>query len=241
MKKLLLLSCSTLYGSGYLEYAQDYIIEFFIKSNAVKEILFVPYASVKNQDVYTQKVRAEFAKWGLKIVGINELPNPVEAVNNAQGIFIGGGNTFYLLKKLQENKLIDPIRNRVMNDGVPYMGSSAGSNVATLSINTTNDMPIVHCESFEGLGLVPFNINPHYIDPDPQTTHQGETRDFRINEYHSVAEGMSPVLGLREGSYLHVRGDVATLGGVHQSKLFTQGENPKEFNTGSDLSFLLNK
>jgi dipeptidase E len=240
MRKLLLLSCSTLYGSGYLEYARDYIIEFFVKNNSVSEILFIPYAGVGNQDKYTLKVKQEMEKWGLKITGINDLPDPVAAVNNAQGIFIGGGNTFHLLKTLQDKKLIEPIRNRVFNDGVPYMGSSAGSNVATRSIHTTNDMPICHVESLESLALVPFNINPHYIDPDPNSTHQGETRESRINEFHAVGENMPPVLGLREGSYLHVRGDVATLGGVHQSRLFTQGENAKEYPCGSDMSFLLN-
>jgi len=214
-------------------------VEFFIKNNSVKEILFVPYATPKGQDAYTQKVREEMGKWGFKVVGINELPDPIEAVNKAQGIFIGGGNTFHLLKTLEDKKLLEPIRKRVLTDGIPYMGSSAGSNVATLSIHTTNDMPIVHCQSLAALGLVPFNINAHFLDTDPESTHQGETREFRINEFHSVGQGMPPVLGMREGSFLHVRGNVATLGGVHNSRLFAQGQEPKEFHSGSDMSFLL--
>jgi dipeptidase E len=236
MRKLLLLSNSVLHGSGYLEYAKDYVIEFFAK-NGVKEILFVPYANPFSQEKYTEKVRSELNKWGYVVKGLNEADDPKSAINQAQCIFIGGGNTFLLLKHLQEKQLIDTIRNRVLKDGIPYLGSSAGTNVATISISTTNDMPIVHCPSLEALSLVPFNINPHYLDSDPTSRHMGETRETRISEYHALP-GTPPVLGLREGSFLHVRGEVATLGGLSAARLFRRGKPAEEHVVGSDLSFL---
>ncbi|CAL8112956.1 unnamed protein product [Orchesella dallaii] len=237
MRKLLLLSCSTIHGSGFLEYAREYIYEFFTK-NGVKEVLFVPYANVESLEGYTGKVRSELTKWGFQVTGLNEVSNPIEAVGAAQCIFIGGGNTFLLLKRLQEGNLLEPIRKRILQDGVPYLGSSAGTNLATASINTTNDMPIVHCENFEALSLVPFNINPHYIDSPPDSKHMGETRETRINEFHALPD-RPPVLGLREGTFLHVRGDVATIGGIYPARLFIQGKETTEVPSGSDLSFLL--
>jgi len=238
MRKLLLLSSSTIHGSGYLEYARQNVLEFFTK-NGVKDILFVPYANVESQQKYTDKIRSELGPWGFNIQGLNEVENPVEAVNNAQAIFVGGGNTFLLLKLLQENKLIEPIRRRVLQDSIPYMGSSAGTNVATYSINTTNDMPIVHCESFQALGLVPFNINPHYVDTDEKSTHMGETRETRIQEYHALTTTIPPVVALREGSFLQVMENVATLGGLYPSRIFFQGKAPEEYPSGTDVSFLL--
>jgi len=239
MRKLLLLSCSTLHGSGYLEYAKEYILEFFMK-NGVKEITFVPYAMVgkDGHEKYTTKVRQELEKWGYTVKGLNET-EPLKAINEAQCIFVGGGNTFLLLKTLQEKKLIEAIHNRVLKDGCPYLGSSAGTNVATISISTTNDMPIVHCQSFDALGLVPFNINPHYVDPDTNSKHMGETRETRIQEFHALEHSQPPVLGLREGSFLHVRENVATLGGLSQSRIFIQGKETQEYQVGSDVSFLL--
>jgi len=237
MRKLLLLSCSTVHGSGFLEYAREYINEFFTK-NGVREVLFVPYANVESQQEYTDKVRTELTKWGFGVTGLNETPNPIDAVKSAQCIFIGGGNTFLLLKRLQEAKLIDVIRNRVLNDGIPYLGSSAGTNMATVNICTTNDMPITYPSSFDALALVPFNINPHYIDTPVDTKHMGETRETRIREYHMQSD-KPPVLGLREGTFLHVRGDVATIGGIHPARLFVQSQETVEVPSGSDVSYLL--
>lgn len=177
------------------------------------------------------------SQWGFAVEGIHTFPDPVNAVLNAEAIFIGGGNTFQLLKSLYEHKLVDPIRQVVLQKGVPYMGSSAGTNVATKSIKTTNDMPITYPPSFDALNLVPFNINPHYLDPRPNDTHHGETRERRINEFHRV--NSDPVLGLREGTYLHVEGDSAIMKGLYNSRLFQQGQEAKEIPPLADLSFLL--
>ncbi|KAG7231514.1 hypothetical protein INR49_011593 [Caranx melampygus] len=194
-RRLLLVSNSTLHGSGYLDHCQQQIRLFFGKD--VKRVLFVPYA-LHDRDAYTRTARNKFKTLGYEVDGIHEASDPVEAVRKAEGIFIGGGNTFRLLKSLYDNKVVMEIRRR---DGVPYMGSSAGTNVATISINTTNDMPIVYPPSFSAIGLVPFNINPHYLDPDPGSRHMGETREQRITQYHEEPDTPC-VLGLREGSML---------------------------------------
>lgn len=202
----------------------------------MKRILFIPYA-LFNFDQYTNHVAAVLTKWGFIVEGIHTKPDPVEAVLDAEAIFIGGGNTFQLLKRLYENKLVQPIRRVVLEQGVPYMGSSAGTNVATKSIKTTNDMPICYPPSFDALNLVPFNINPHYLDPRADDTHHGETREKRINEFHRINE--EPVLGLREGTYLLVEGEKATMKGLFNSRLFRAGQEPEEIAPESDLSYLL--
>lgn len=234
-RRLLLVSNSTLHGSGYLDHCEQQIAQFF--GTDVKQVLFVPYA-LHDRDAYTKTARDKFRTLGYKVDGIHEAPDPVEAVRKAEGIFIGGGNTFRLLKSLYDNKVVTEIRRRVLEDGVPYMGSSAGTNVATISINTTNDMPIVYPPSFSAIGLVPFNINPHYLDPDPHSRHMGETREQRITQYHEEADTPC-VLGLREGSMLQVEGDKATLLGSTKARLFIRGKPPVEYIPGSDLSFLL--
>ncbi|KAK7076215.1 hypothetical protein SK128_023567, partial [Halocaridina rubra] len=216
-RNLLLLSNSTVHGSGYLEWAAQYITEFLHSKN-VKKVVFVPYA-LRKMDNYTESAKKKFTSWGFELEGIHTSADPVATVNSAEAIFIGGGNTFQLLKGLYDNHLIEPIRKRVLQDGIPYIGSSAGTNVSTVSINTTNDMPIVYPPSFDALALVPFNINPHYIDADPASVHMGETRETRINEYHDIP-GTPPVLGLREGSLLHVNDKAAVLKGVHAARLF---------------------
>ncbi|XP_035533156.1 alpha-aspartyl dipeptidase isoform X1 [Morone saxatilis] len=234
-RRLLLVSNSTLHGGGYLDHCQQNISHFFGKE--VKRVLFVPYA-LHDRDAYTKTARDKFQTLGYEVDGIHEAPDPVGAVRKAEAIFIGGGNTFRLLKSLYDNKVVSEIRRRVLEDGVPYMGSSAGTNVATISINTTNDMPIVYPPSFSAIGLVPFNINPHYLDPNPNSRHMGETREQRITQYHEEPDTPC-VLGLREGSMLLVEGNKATLLGTTKARLFTRGKPSVEYDPGSDLSFLL--
>ncbi|XP_068423146.1 alpha-aspartyl dipeptidase-like isoform X2 [Clinocottus analis] len=214
-RRLLLVSNSTLHGGGYLEHCQRDITRFFGRD--VKRVLFVPYA-LHDQDAYTGTARDKFRSMGYELDSVHEAQDPVDAVRRAEAIFIGGGNTFRLLKSLYDNQLVTEIRRRVLEDGVPYMGSSAGSNVATVTISTTNDMPIVFPPSFSAVGLVPFNINPHYQEPPPGSRHMG---------------------GLREGSLLLVEGNRATLLGTSRARLFTRGEPAVELQPGSDLSFLL--
>jgi len=235
-RKLLLLSNSKQHGLGYLEHCSD-TVKSFLERNGVKKLLFIPYA-LRDHDEYANKIRKALQTFGFDVDSIHEGEDPVGDVKKAQAIFIGGGNTFQLLNELYTRQLITPIRKRVLEDGVPYMGSSAGTNVATASICNTNDMPIVYPPSFEALGLVPFNINPHYIDPDSSSKHMGETRDERIKQYHEL-ETAPPVLGIREGSWLEVSGDKASLHGETGGKLFTRGETAREISPGSDLSFLL--
>ncbi|RXN28069.1 alpha-aspartyl dipeptidase-like protein [Labeo rohita] len=234
-RRLLLVSNSTLHGGGYLQHCQQQIQDFFGKE--VKRILFVPYA-LHDRDAYTKTARDKFKTLGYEVESVHETPDPVDAVRKAEGIFIGGGNTFRLLKALYDNKLVTEIKKRVLEDGIPYMGSSAGTNVSTISINTTNDMPIVYPPTFAAIGLVPFNINPHYLDPDPNSKHMGETREQRITQYHEELETPS-VLGLREGSMLLVEGNKATLLGSTKARLFQRGKQTTEYEPGSDLSFLL--
>ncbi|KAJ1521613.1 hypothetical protein ONE63_003262 [Megalurothrips usitatus] len=235
-RSLLLLSNSTLHNGKYLEWAKPEILDILTRKN-VTRVLFVPFASFQH-DEYTNTVKQALEPWGFQVEGIHSAPDPVQAVEKAESIFIGGGNTFLLLRTLYSNGLIGPIRKQVLENGVPYIGSSAGTNVATVSINTTNDMPIVYPPSFSALGLVPFNINPHYQDPDPNSKHMGETREKRINEYHEI-ESSPPVLGLREGSLLLVEGNSALLKGHFKARLFARGKEPTEYEVGSDLGFLL--
>ncbi len=234
-KRLLLISTSTVHGSGYLDYCADDLAKFL--SNDTR-VLFIPYArpSGISHAEYTELARERFARMGLELVGVNETSRPLEAIQNSQSLFIGGGNTFLLLRDLYTAGLLDTIRQRVAA-GMPYVGTSAGSNVAGLTIGTTNDMPIVLPPSIDALGLVPFNINPHYLDPDPDSTHKGETRETRINEFHVINE--HPVVGLREGAWLHVNDGLVQLSGDNGARLFRQGLRPEEYRPGSRLNFLL--
>lgn len=225
--KLLLASTSTIHGSGYLEYILDEAVEFL----DAKEILFIPYArpSGISYDEYTELPRKAFAQKNIKVKGIHEFEKPKAAIENAKAIFVGGGNTFLLLKTLYDLELMDVLR-KVVAIGTPYMGSSAGSNITGLSIGTTNDMPIVYPPSFNALGFLPFNINPHYLDPDPNSTHKGETRETRIKEFHHFNSQL--VLGLREGSWLEIENGEIELKGNLTARLFQAEEKPVELDPG---------
>jgi len=234
MRKLIIASTSTVHGSGYLEYILKELEKLFKETN---EILFVPYArpSGKSHDDYTEVARKAFKKINKKVVGIHTFENPIDAVKQAEGIFVGGGNTFVLVTQLYKNKLIEPIQE-VVNNGTPYFGTSAGSNICGLTISNTNDMPIMYPPSFKTFGFIPFNINPHYLDPDPNSTHMGETRETRIKEFHAF--NTVPVVGIREGSYLEVVNKTITLKGELQARIFEFNKNPYELKSDSDLSFL---
>ena len=235
MKKILIASTSTTHGKGYLEYILPELSEFF---KGIHEILFIPYArpSGLSHDDYTAKVQEAFEKINIKVKGIHEFNNPIDAVNNAKGIFTGGGNTFLLVFELYDHKLMSTIKN-VVENGTPYFGTSAGSNVAGLTMQTTNDMPIIYPKSFITFGFVKFNINPHYLDPDLNSTHMGETRETRINEYHTINN--TPVLGLREGSWLEVNGSKVVLKGKLYARLFQPKKQAVELPPNTDLSFLM--
>lgn len=234
-KKLLLISNSTLHGSGYLQHCEDQIQQFL--GERIKTVLFIPYARPggMSHDDYTIIAQQKFLQMGYKLTGIHSYEDPKEAIKKTDAIFTGGGNTFVLLNELYKNKLIKPIQQAVDN-GTPYIGTSAGSNIATPNIKTTNDMPILYPPSFDSLHLVPFNLNPHYIDTDPTSTHMGETREKRIQEFHHY--NMTPVIGLREGALLHIEGDVMKLLGSTGARLFLKDKEPVEYKSGSDLSFL---
>lgn len=227
MKKLLLASTSKLYGQLYLEYLVDTLPEFFGKNTTVT---FIPFARPGgiSHDAYTDIARKGLAQAGLKVVGVHQ-GNVAENIRNAEAFFTGGGNTFVLTKTLHENAWMDLLREKVLA-GTPYMGSSAGTNLAGISVGTTNDMPIVHPPSLNALNLVNFNINPHYLDPLPDSTHMGETRETRINEFHCF--NTQPVLGLREGSWLRVNGDEVRLEGQPTARLFRANQQPVEVSPG---------
>jgi dipeptidase E len=221
-----------LYGSGYLDHAEAEIRDFL---GRVGRILFVPFASA-DQDGYAAKTRERFAALGYALESLHQTSDKQQAISEAEAIFIGGGNTFRLLKSLYDFELLPLIRARVEN-GMPYIGSSAGSNVAGPTIRTTNDMPIVEPPSFNALGLVPFQINPHYLDPDPGSTHMGETREERILQF--LEENETPVVGLREGAMLSVEQGRAILKGSTGARIFRKGQPPVEVLPGSKLDEII--
>lgn len=224
MKRILLASTSTVYGGTYLSYLQDELIDFF---TGIDEILFVPYArpSGITHDEYTQIAQQFFNRVGKRIVGLHTFADPKKAIRQAKAIFTGGGNTFVLVNQLYGLEVMDVLREAVEN-GMLYMGTSTGSNIAGQTMQTTNDMPIVYPPSFKTLGLVPFNINPHYLDPDPQSKHKGETRETRIKEFHVFND--TPVIGLREGSWLRVEDEKVSLKGDLTARIFLKGQEPYE-------------
>src|SRR5215471_15941675 len=231
-RRLLLISNSTLYGRGYLDHVADEIRDFV---ETISHVLFVPYA-VYDRQAYVAKVRERFRAMSIAITSIHDVSNMPRAIEEADAIFVGGGNTFRLLKGLHDCDLIAPIRERVAA-GMPYVGSSAGSIVACPSLKTTKDMPVVQPPSFDALRLVPFQISPHYLDPDPSSTHMGETQEQRILQF--LEENEEPVVGLREGSMLRVQNDDITLKGPHSARIFRTGTPPIEAASGSNLRELL--
>ncbi len=227
-RRLLLISNSTLHGSGYLVHAESEIRDFL---GELKHVLFVPFA-LRDQDHYAARARGRFRKMGYELTSIHTAANPVQAVKETDAMFIGGGNTFRLLKALYEFDLLDVIRERV-DAGMPYIGSSAGSNMACPTIRTTNDMPIVEPPSFDALGLVSFQINPHYLDPDPNSKHMGETREERIIQF--LEENETPVVGLREGAMLRIENGETILRGSTGARIFRRGSEPLEISPGAKL------
>ncbi len=204
MTNAIIASTSTIFGGEYLEYLLPELEKLFLKAST---ILFIPFArpsGISHQE-YTEKVKLAFDKINKKVIGLHEFDDFSKAINKADGIFTGGGNTFLLVKQLHDNKIMT-VLSKAIKSGTPYLGCSAGSNITGFSMQTTNDMPIVYPSSFETLGIIPFNLNPHYLDSDINSTHKGETRETRIKEFHSFNE--TPVIGLREGSWLEVVGDV---------------------------------
>ena len=234
MKNILIASTSTLHNGSYLDYLLPELQIFFTNCN---EILFIPYArpSGISHEEYTKKVSDAFAKINISIKGIHEFENPITALENAKGIFTGGGNTFLLVSQLYKNNVIDTLE-KVVKNGTPYLRTSAGSNICGLTMSTTNDMPIVYPPSFRTLGFVSFNINPHYLDPIEGSTHMGETRETRINEFHQF--NPQPVVGLREGSWLAVNGDSIKLKGTLTARIFKRGETPIEVVPETELNEL---
>ena len=234
MKNILIASTSTLANENYLEYLLPELQSHFQNCNT---ILFIPYARPGgiSHEEYTTMVRLAFAKINKKVIGIHEFEDAALAVKNAEGIFTGGGSTFILVSQLYKNNVMEILSETIKN-GTPYLGTSAGSNICGLTMQTSNDMPIVYPPSFKTLGLIPFNLNPHYLDPDITSTHMGETRETRIKEFH--AYNSVPVLGLREGSWLDVKGDSITLKGNLTARLFRQNQIPEELESGTDLNFI---
>ena len=224
MKNLIIASTSTVHGGDYLEYLYPVLENHFANCET---IVFIPYARPGGitHDEYTETVQKAFSKINKKVVGLHTFENPAAALANAEGIFTGGGNTFLLVTQLYQNKAMEALSKAIAN-GTPYLGTSAGSNITGISMQTTNDMPIIYPPSFTTLGAIPFNLNPHYLDADTQSKHMGETRETRIKEYHAFND--TPVLGLREGSWLDVKGDKIILKGMLTARWFSQNEGPVE-------------
>lgn len=227
-RRILLLSSSTVFGSGYLDYAEAEIRDFLGK---IGRILFIPFA-LRDRDAYAAKARERFARMGYGLDSLHQAIDPRQAVRTAEALYVGGGNTFRLLKSLYDFDLLSPMRERV-EKGTPYLGASAGSNVAGPTIRTTNDMPIVEPPSFDALGLIAWQINPHYLDPVPDSAHMGETREERILQF--LEENETPVIGLREGAMLRAENGSGKLKGCSGARVFRRGRDPVEMKIGSSI------
>lgn len=234
MKNIIIASTSTLHGGEYLEYLLPELRKHF---KNCKTILFIPYArpSGISHEEYTAKASLAFAKINIVVKGIHEFADPISAIENAEGIFTGGGNTFVLVNELYKNNVVT-VLSQTVKKGTPYLGTSAGSVICGLTMQTTNDMPIIYPPSFQTLGLIPFNINAHYLDPDTKSKHMGETRETRIKEFHAF--NSFPVLGLREGSWLDVKGTEIRLKGSLSARLFRQNQAAEEIESETELSYV---
>lgn len=243
-RNLLLISNSTNYGEAYLDWPREYI-KSFLQETKAKRVLFIPYAGVNlsddglmaSFDAYEARVKAVFAELGYDLYSIHREADAVQAVKDAEAIAVGGGNTFHLVYMMHKMKVMEAIRERVL-EGLPYMGWSAGSNVACPTLRTTNDMPIIEPESFNCLNVIPFQINPHYLDANPEG-HGGETREQRIEEFLTVNPDVY-VAGLREACLLRVEGNTIKHIGSRNLRLFKQGLEVKEYSSSDDIQFLLN-
>jgi dipeptidase E len=233
--RLLLISNSTTAGQPYLGWPIEHIRKFL--GGCAETVAFVPYAAVTfSYDEYEAKVQARFDDLGIEVRSVHRAPDPTRAIREAEAVVVGGGNTFALLKKMQEQGLVDAVRMAVAELKIPYVGWSAGSNVACPTIRTTNDMPVVEPESFNAAGLIPFQINPHYLDAHPDG-HAGETREQRIEEF-LAANPTVPVAGLREGCLIKIEGEKRTLVGANPMRIFRQGISPVEINPGENIDIL---
>ena len=232
--KLLLISNSTNFGEAYLDHCID---EMRRALDSINRIAFVPFA-VFDRVKYGQAAAARFDQAGIRVDVVTADPDGRQLLDEVDAVFVGGGNTFRLLRTLQDSGLLEHLAARV-RAGMVYMGASAGSNIAAPTIKTTNDMPIVEPSSFDALGLVPFQINPHYIDPEPASSHMGETREQRLNEF--LEENESPVLALREGAWLRIEGGQAILGGKNGARIFRRDLEPEERATGASILDLLGR
>jgi len=231
-RRLLLISNSTLYGSGYLDHAEKEIRDFL---GAVNRLLFVPFAQ-NDRDAYAALAFQRVEAMGYALDSVHQASDPKKTVETAEAVFVGGGNTFRLLKGLYDFDLLAPIRRKVA-EGIPYLGSSAGSIVACPTLKTTKDMPVVQPPSFNALALVSFQISPHYLDPDPNSTHMGETQEERINQF--LEENDAPVVGLREGTMLRIEQGKILLKGITSARVFRRGHRPVEIIPESNLGVLL--
>jgi len=231
-QRILLVSNSTVYGLGYLDHVEQQIKNFL---GSARKVLFFPFALFE-RDAYAAKAKARFGAMGYSLETIHAVSDPRRAIELTDAIFIGGGNTFRLLKALEDLDLLDPIRRKVKG-GAPYIGSSAGSNVAGPTIKTTKDMPIVQPHSFDSLGLVPFQISPHFQDPDPDSRHMGETQEERIVQF--LEENETPVVGIREAAWLVCENGAVTLRGEAGARIFRRGDVPVEAKPGDNIIHLV--
>ncbi|CAM3091567.1 dipeptidase PepE [Chryseobacterium flavum] len=226
---IILASTSTLFGGEYLEYLREELIQLY---SGIDEIIFIPFARPGgiSHDEYTEKARSFFETININVKGLHEFDNKTEALNQAKGYFTGGGNTFLLVKTLHEEGLMSVLKENVAG-GKSYLGCSAGSNIGGQNMKTTNDMPIVYPPGFDCMGLVPFNINPHYLDPNPDLKHNGETRETRIKEF--LTQNDIKVVGLREGNWIRRKGDIITVEGSELTRIFEKDKEPYEIKPGS--------
>jgi len=228
---IILASTSTLFGGQYLDYLKEEIVKLY---EGIDEIVFIPFArpgGISHED-YTEKAKSFFSTININIKGLHEFTDKAEAVNQAKGFFTGGGNTFLLVKTLHEEGLMQVLKENI-ESGKPYLGCSAGSNIGGRNMKTTNDMPIVYPPSFDCMGLVPFNINPHYLDPNPDLKHNGETRETRIREF--LTQNDLKVVGLREGNWIRRKGNQITVEGTELTRIFEKDKEPYEIEAGSEL------